>query len=63
ISIPVQFFYAWRISVIMRDCFIPALIGMTSLTSLVGAIWTSIIVHQIKIYANKPKVNTPALVW
>ncbi|KAF7367066.1 MFS domain-containing protein [Mycena sanguinolenta] len=63
ISVPVQFFYAWRISVIMRDYFIPALIGMASLTSLVGAIWTSIIVHQVKIYVNKPKVNTTAFIW
>ncbi|KAJ7246105.1 hypothetical protein B0H12DRAFT_1126802 [Mycena haematopus] len=63
ISVPVQFFYAWRLSVIMRNYFIPALIGMTSVTSMVGAVWTSIIVHQIKFYASKPKVNTTALIW
>ncbi|KAF8188918.1 hypothetical protein K438DRAFT_1677051 [Mycena galopus ATCC 62051] len=69
ISVPVQFFYAWRISVMMRNYFVPAFIGVTSLTAmgkficLLGAIWTAIIVYQVKNYANKPKVNTTALVW
>ncbi|KAJ7800706.1 hypothetical protein B0H14DRAFT_1687245 [Mycena olivaceomarginata] len=63
ISVPVQFFYAWRISVLMRNYFVPALIGMSSLASMVGAIWTALIVHQVKNYANKSKVDTTALIW
>ncbi|KAJ6464788.1 hypothetical protein C8R47DRAFT_1224659 [Mycena vitilis] len=34
IFVPVQFFYAWRISVIMRHYIIPVLICLTSLTSM-----------------------------
>ncbi|KAF7375409.1 MFS domain-containing protein [Mycena sanguinolenta] len=63
VFVPVQFFYAWRISVIMRNMFIPLVICVTSLTSAVGAVWTGIIVHQVKEYLNKPKVNNTALIW
>jgi hypothetical protein len=32
-------------------------------TNPVGAIWTALIVHQVKNYANKSKVDTTALIW
>ncbi|KAJ6467250.1 hypothetical protein C8R45DRAFT_476160 [Mycena sanguinolenta] len=63
VFVPVQFFYAWRISVIMRNMFIPLLICVTSITSAVGAVWTGIIVHQVREYIEKPKVNNTALIW
>ncbi|KAF8202651.1 hypothetical protein K438DRAFT_582643 [Mycena galopus ATCC 62051] len=63
ISAPVQFFYAWRIWKIMENAIVPALIGMASLASTVGAIWTAVLVHEVKNYASKPKVDTTALVW
>lgn len=63
VFVPVQFFYAWRISVIMRNYFAPVIICMASLASMVGAIWTAIIVAQIKVYLEKPKVDLTALIW
>ncbi|KAF7343446.1 MFS domain-containing protein [Mycena venus] len=63
IFVPVQFFYAWRIWIIMRNYFAPVLICMASLSSLVGAVWTAIIVNQVKSYSNKAKVDHTALVW
>ncbi|KAJ7643423.1 hypothetical protein DFH06DRAFT_1213194, partial [Mycena polygramma] len=63
VFVPVQFFYAWRISVIMRNYWVPALICVTSLTSMVGAIWSGIIVAQVKVYAEKPKIDQKALLW
>ncbi|KAF8206757.1 hypothetical protein K438DRAFT_447972 [Mycena galopus ATCC 62051] len=63
VFVPVQFFYAWRISVIMQDWIVPVLICLTSITSAVGAVWTGIIVYRVKEYIHKPDVNNPALVW
>ncbi|KAJ6471162.1 hypothetical protein C8R47DRAFT_1148044 [Mycena vitilis] len=63
IFVPVQFFYAWRISVIMRHYIIPVLICLTSLTSMVGAAWTAVIVYHVKDYAHKPMVDKTALIW
>ncbi|KIK58352.1 hypothetical protein GYMLUDRAFT_227974 [Collybiopsis luxurians FD-317 M1] len=63
ISAPVQFFYAWRIRVIMKRDWIPALICLSSLASTAGAIWTGICVHQAHIYQNKDIINHPALIW
>ncbi|KAF8208249.1 hypothetical protein K438DRAFT_1961751 [Mycena galopus ATCC 62051] len=63
VFVPVHFFYAWRIWIIMRSLFVPTLICMASVTSLIGACWTAIIVTQAKTYANKPKIDHTALVW
>jgi len=63
VFVPVQFFYAWRISVIQRSYIAPVLICLTSIASAVGAVWTGIIVHEVKEYARKPAVNNTALVW
>ncbi|KAJ6463884.1 hypothetical protein C8R45DRAFT_1024487 [Mycena sanguinolenta] len=63
IFVPVHFFYAWRISVIMGNFFAPILICTASLTSLTGAAWTSIIVSRVGGYASKPKIDHTALVW
>jgi len=63
IFVPVQFFYAWRIWIIMQNYFAPVLICMASLSSLIGACWTAIIVCRVKSYDNKFKVDHTALVW
>ncbi|KAF7335638.1 MFS domain-containing protein [Mycena venus] len=63
VFVPVQFFYAWRISVIQRSYIAPVLICLTSIASAVGAVWTGIIVHEVKEYARKPAVNNTALIW
>ncbi|KAF8207651.1 hypothetical protein K438DRAFT_1961911 [Mycena galopus ATCC 62051] len=63
VFVPVQFFYAWRISVIMRNYIPPVLICMTSITSAVGAVWTGITVARVREYIHKPEVNNPALIW
>ncbi|KAK7055742.1 MFS domain-containing protein [Favolaschia claudopus] len=63
VFVPVQFFYSWRISVIMRNYIMPVLICLTSILSAVGAIWTGIVVHTVKNYLRKPEVNNSALIW
>ncbi|KAF8173164.1 hypothetical protein K438DRAFT_1940233 [Mycena galopus ATCC 62051] len=63
VFVPVQFFYAWRISVIMRNYFSPVLICLTSIASAVGAVWTGITVHQVQEYIHKPQINNTALIW
>ncbi|KAK7042416.1 MFS domain-containing protein [Favolaschia claudopus] len=63
IFVPCQFFYAWRIWIITQNLIAPVLICMASTTSLIGAVWTAIIVSQVKSYENKPKVDHTALVW
>ncbi|KIK62689.1 hypothetical protein GYMLUDRAFT_41602 [Collybiopsis luxurians FD-317 M1] len=63
ISAPVQFFYAWRISVIMKSYWVPTLICLASLASVAGAYWTGIEVHNAHSYINKHIVNNPALIW
>ncbi|KAJ7666802.1 hypothetical protein DFH06DRAFT_251542 [Mycena polygramma] len=62
VSLPVQFFYAWRISVIMQHHFIPVVICLASLTSAVAAAWTAIVVLDVKDYVHKDKVDVPALI-
>ncbi|KAJ7326489.1 hypothetical protein DFH08DRAFT_816798 [Mycena albidolilacea] len=63
IFVPVQCFYAWRIYIIIRNRFAPALICMASLSSLIGAVWTAAIVNRVKAYEHKPQVDHTALVW
>ncbi|KAK7052465.1 MFS domain-containing protein [Favolaschia claudopus] len=63
VFVPVQLFYAWRIRIIMRNYLAPAVICMSSLASMVSAIWTTVLVAQVKIYLKKPQVDTTALIW
>ncbi|KAJ7672620.1 hypothetical protein DFH06DRAFT_1468024 [Mycena polygramma] len=64
ISFPVQLFYAWRISLIMRSYIASVFICMASVTSvgdrrMLDRHYRS----QVKVYADKPKVDRTALVW
>ncbi|KAJ6614650.1 hypothetical protein B0H10DRAFT_2044111 [Mycena sp. CBHHK59/15] len=63
ISAPVQFFYAWRIQVILKSYIPSAIICLASLASIAGAYWTGISVHQAQNYLNKSMVDHPALIW
>ncbi|KIK62687.1 hypothetical protein GYMLUDRAFT_223246 [Collybiopsis luxurians FD-317 M1] len=63
ISVPVQLFYAWRIHVVIASNWIPALICLSSLTSMAGGFWTGIQVHRAQSYANKHMVDPPAIIW
>ncbi|KAF8146390.1 hypothetical protein K438DRAFT_1990754 [Mycena galopus ATCC 62051] len=63
VSVPVQFFYAWRIHIILQSWIAPVFICLTSLSALGGAWWTSFVVQSTVNYLNKPLINHPALVW
>ncbi|KAK7052640.1 MFS domain-containing protein, partial [Favolaschia claudopus] len=63
ISVPVQLFYAWRLSRIAQSYIIPFFIIMASLTSMVGAVWVGIAVHEINSYTHKDKLLIPSLLW
>ncbi|KAF8180542.1 hypothetical protein K438DRAFT_2021377 [Mycena galopus ATCC 62051] len=63
VSVPVQFFYAWRIRVILQSWIVPVFICLTSLAALAGAWWTSFVLRSAVNYLNKPMVDHQALVW
>ncbi|KAJ7748868.1 hypothetical protein B0H14DRAFT_3167043 [Mycena olivaceomarginata] len=69
VSVPVQFFYAWRIRIILQNWIAPVFICLTSLarsgfliTSSGGAWWTSFVVQNAVNYLHKSDIDHPALV-
>ncbi|KAJ7330391.1 hypothetical protein DFH08DRAFT_882538 [Mycena albidolilacea] len=63
VSVPVQFFYAWRIRIILQNWIAPVFICLTSLAALGGAWWTSFVVQNAINYLHKSDIDHPALVW
>ncbi|KAJ6453371.1 hypothetical protein C8R45DRAFT_1039273 [Mycena sanguinolenta] len=63
LSMPIQLFFAWRIHQLTKSIWIPALIALLGLTSFGGGVWTTIRIHILKLFAKKPLLHTPALVW
>ncbi|KAF9491726.1 hypothetical protein BDN71DRAFT_1452425 [Pleurotus eryngii] len=63
IATPIQFFVAWRISIISRSWLMPALICIIGVISLAGGIWTCITVATIRVFSRKPELHWPALTW
>ncbi|KAF8235028.1 hypothetical protein L208DRAFT_792042 [Tricholoma matsutake] len=63
VSTPIQIFFAWRIRMLTRNDWIPALIVLLSIISLAGGIWTGILIIQVRLFVRKPELHTPALVW
>ncbi|KAK7028530.1 MFS domain-containing protein [Favolaschia claudopus] len=63
VSVPVQFFYAWRLRIILQNWIVPVLICLTSLSALGGAWWTAFEVINAVDYLHKSQVDHSALVW
>jgi hypothetical protein len=63
VSVPVQLFIAWRISIISRGKWIPFVIVVLAIISLGGGLWLGVTVTIIKRFARKPELHWPALMW
>ncbi|KAF9259069.1 hypothetical protein L218DRAFT_1004261 [Marasmius fiardii PR-910] len=63
IACPIQCFFAWRIYRITGNIWIPCIVILLALASCGGGIWTGVMVGVIKVFARKPELHTPALVW
>jgi len=63
VSTPIQLFFAWRILKLTKSIWIPAVIVLFAIVSLAGGIWTGVMVAILKLFAKKPLLHNPALVW
>jgi len=63
VSTPIQLFFAWRIKVLTKNNWMAGFILFLAVVSLTGGIWTAVRVIQIKVFARKPELHTPALTW
>ncbi|CAK5271666.1 unnamed protein product [Mycena citricolor] len=63
ISMPVQLFFAWRIRQLTKTLWLPLLIALLALTSFAGGIWTTAEIQILRLFAKKPLLHLPALVW
>jgi hypothetical protein len=63
VSTPIQIFFAWRIKLLTKSSIIPVIISILAIVSLAGGTWTTVRVVQIKLFARKPELHHPALVW
>ncbi|KAF9459784.1 hypothetical protein BDZ94DRAFT_1267364 [Collybia nuda] len=63
VSTPIQIFFAWRIRILTKSNWIPAAICLFAFVSLAGGLWTGAKLVIIKLFARKPELHNPALVW
>ncbi|CAK5266586.1 unnamed protein product [Mycena citricolor] len=63
ISMPVQLFFAWRIRQLTKAVWLPVLIALLALSSFAGGLWTSVEIQILRLFAKKPLLHHPALVW
>ncbi|KIM37992.1 hypothetical protein M413DRAFT_448037 [Hebeloma cylindrosporum] len=63
ISTPIQIFFAWRIKLLTKSNIIPLIVVALSIVSLCGGAWTTALIVKIKLFARKPELHWPALVW
>ncbi|KAF7339072.1 hypothetical protein MVEN_01983600 [Mycena venus] len=63
VSMPIQVFFAWRIYQLTKSPWVPVLIAFTAIASFGGGVWTTVMVHVLKLFAKKPLLHQPALVW
>ncbi|KAF8187879.1 hypothetical protein K438DRAFT_1427722, partial [Mycena galopus ATCC 62051] len=63
VSMPIQLFFAWRIYQLTKSFWIPSLIAVLGIASFGGGIWTTTMVHILKLFVKKPLLHKPALLW
>ncbi|KAF5383041.1 hypothetical protein D9615_004797 [Tricholomella constricta] len=63
VSFPIQLFFAWRINVLTKSIWIPSIIVLLATVSLAGGIWTGVMIAILRLFAKKPELHNPALVW
>ncbi|KAF9479862.1 hypothetical protein BDN70DRAFT_878286 [Pholiota conissans] len=63
VSTPIQLFFAWRIYLLTKSKALTFAVTAFALISLGGGTWTTILLIKIKLFARKPELHWPALVW
>jgi len=63
VSTPIQLFLAWRIWLITKGNWIPAIICFLSIVSFGGGVWTCIKIVILKRFVLKPELHASALLW
>ncbi|KAJ3994100.1 hypothetical protein F5050DRAFT_576992 [Lentinula boryana] len=63
VSMPIQCFFAWRITKITKSYIIPAIIVVLALTSATGGFITGIKIVILKLFIKKPELHWSALLW
>ncbi|CAK5266948.1 unnamed protein product [Mycena citricolor] len=58
-----QLFFAWRIRQLTKAVWLPVLIALLALSSFAGGLWTSVEIQILRLFAKKPLLHHPALVW
>ncbi|KAG6915778.1 hypothetical protein DXG01_009860 [Tephrocybe rancida] len=63
VSTPIQLFFGWRIFKLTKSIWVPILIALFAIVSFGGGCWTGIMVATVKLFARKPELHNPALLW
>ncbi|KAF8519875.1 hypothetical protein BU17DRAFT_89450 [Hysterangium stoloniferum] len=63
ISTPVQIFIAWRIRLISQSTLLALIICFFSIISLGGAVWLTHTISVVRVFARKPELHWPAVMW
>ncbi|KAJ3743535.1 hypothetical protein DFH05DRAFT_1618737 [Lentinula detonsa] len=63
VSMPIQCFFAWRITKITKSYIIPAIIVVLAFTSATGGFITGIKIVILKLFIKKPELHWSALLW
>ncbi|KAJ7196391.1 hypothetical protein GGX14DRAFT_574964 [Mycena pura] len=63
VSMPIQLFFAWRIYQLTKSPWIPAVIAVFAVASFAGGVWTATMVQVLRLFAKKPMLHDPALLW
>ncbi|EDR08944.1 uncharacterized protein LACBIDRAFT_296562 [Laccaria bicolor S238N-H82] len=63
ISTPIQLFFAYRIWLLSKNNWLPGVIAFFAVVSLGGGTWTTVLIVKVKVFARKPELHWPALLW
>lgn len=63
VSMPIQLFFAWRIYQLTKSPWIPAVIAIFAVASFAGGLWTTTRIQVLRLFAEKPMLHVPALLW
>lgn len=63
ISTPIQLFFAYRIRLLSKSNWLAGIIAFFATVSLGGGAWSTVRIVKTKVFAHKPELHLPALVW
>jgi len=63
VSMPIQFFFAYRINRLTNSLWLPVIICVFALASFAGGLWTAAMIVILKEFAKKRLATNAALLW